>query len=191
MDKGIRPACNAAFLAALPNRVNSREGNTAFRKNIMAKVMDDFGATLASAATHYNHAFINAKELGKTDAAIAASLEGLGRPEDKKGGRKPKAKPAPDAGSREAVLANMQIALGVTGGSTETPEAPVDNVETVEQYKARMTAEVAAIPTEVTLHSVCKASDKTVVAEGLTLDEANALIAKAASAKKAKLEIAQ
>ena len=90
MDKGIRPACNAKFLAELPNRVNTREGNVSFRKNVMAAVMEDFGITLASAATHYNHAFINAKEVAKSDAVIEGLLVGLGRPEDKKGGRKPK-----------------------------------------------------------------------------------------------------
>jgi hypothetical protein len=90
MDKGIRPACNAKFLALLPDRTNSKEGNTLFRKNVMHFIMEEYGATLASAATHYNHAFINAKELAKTDAVLLQQLEGLGRPEDKKGGRKKK-----------------------------------------------------------------------------------------------------
>lgn len=187
MDKGIRPACNAKFMELLPTRVNTREGNVAFRKNVMGFVMEQFGATLASAATHYNHAFIDAKKV----EANAELLAGLGRPEDKKGGRKPKAKPAPDAGSREAVLANMQIALGKTGG-TETPPAPAAVITDaaaavgLEQIIANAQADAVETPT---LHSVRKASDGTVVAEGLTLDEANALIAKAASAKKAKLEL--
>lgn len=82
MDKGIRPACNRKFVELLPQRATI--GNTAFRKAVMASIMEDFGITLASAATHYNHAFITQK------AADPASVEGLGRPEDKKGGRKPK-----------------------------------------------------------------------------------------------------
>ena len=88
MDKGIRPAVNRKFVEMLPQRAEI--GNTAFRKNIIAFAMDEFGITLASAATHYNHAFKEAKKV----AELAPQLEGLGRPEDKKGGRKPKAKPA-------------------------------------------------------------------------------------------------
>ena len=42
---------------------------------------------------------------------------------------------------------------------------------------------------ELQTYSVRKAGDKTVVGSDLTLDEANALIAKAAKAKKAKLEL--
>ena len=88
MDKGIRPACNDNFVELLPTRVNSREGNTAFRKSVIGYVMEEFGTTLASAATHYNHAFIAAKAVPE----LQTLLEGLGRAEDKKGGRKPKAK---------------------------------------------------------------------------------------------------
>jgi hypothetical protein len=84
MDKGIRPECNRMFAQLLPTRVNTREGNTAFRKAVMAHIMENFGITVASAATHYNHSFIQAK------ANAPELVEGLGRPEDKKGGRKPK-----------------------------------------------------------------------------------------------------
>lgn len=90
MDKGIRPECNRKFAELLPTRVNSREGNTAFRKAVIAHVMEAFGATLASAATHYNHSFISAREEAKTNEELALLLLGLGRPEDKKGGRKKK-----------------------------------------------------------------------------------------------------
>lgn len=83
IDKGIRPATNALFVAMLPQRAEL--GNTGFRKTIMSQIMDDFGITLASAATHYNHAFKECK------AANAALVEGLGRAEDKKAVGKPKA----------------------------------------------------------------------------------------------------
>ena len=99
MDKGIRPACNRKFVELLPQRATI--GNTAFRKAVMTSIMEDFGITLASAATHYNHAFITQKE------ADPASVEGLGRPEDKKGGRKPKVRAeaaAPDFVDAEAVV---------------------------------------------------------------------------------------
>ena len=76
MDKGIRPAANAKFLELIPTRVKTREGNTAFRKTVIAYIMEEFGATLASAATHYNHAFINARTLAATNAELAGHLEG-------------------------------------------------------------------------------------------------------------------
>ena len=82
MDKGIRPACNAKFRELLPQR--AALGNTAFRKAVMDSIREDFGCSVASAATHYNHSF---KEVKKTDPTL---VEGLGRPEDKKGGRKKK-----------------------------------------------------------------------------------------------------
>jgi hypothetical protein len=164
------------FLAQLPTRVNDRAGNTAFRKGIIATCMEDFGITLASAATHYNHAFINAKKLGETDEGIAALLVGLGRPEDKKGGRKAKPKadaPAADEGATMSDVLESNL-LGNDAPEEAAPaalqEAPAPEV--VEQK-----------------YSVCKASNKEVVCSDLTLDEANALIAKAASAKKAKLEL--
>jgi hypothetical protein len=91
MDKGIRPAVNRKFVDLLPQRAEL--GNTRFRAEVIAFAMDDYGITLASAATHYNHAFKEAKKV----AELAPLLEGLGRAEDKKGGRKPKIRIAPEA----------------------------------------------------------------------------------------------
>lgn len=83
MTKGIRQFANELFVATLPQRAEL--GNTAFRREIMAQITMAFeGCSVASAATHYNHAF-------KTVKAIdPAAVEGLGRAEDKKGGRKSK-----------------------------------------------------------------------------------------------------
>lgn len=97
MDKGIRPAARAKFaeLNALRTAGEYGEGriaNTRFRKEVMGFLMEEYGVTLASAATHYNDAFKTVK------AAAPASVEGLGRPEDKKGGRKPRV----PAGAAEA-----------------------------------------------------------------------------------------
>ena len=88
MDKGIRPAVNRKFVDLLPQRAEL--GNTRFRAEVIAFAMEDYGITLASAATHYNHAF----KVAKAVPELAATLEGLGRAEDKKGGRKPKVKVA-------------------------------------------------------------------------------------------------
>src|ERR1700747_3249780 len=82
MDKGIRPACNAKFAELLPQRAEM--GNTAFRKAVMAFIVEENSISIASAATHYTHSF---KEVKKSNPEL---VEGLGRPEDKKGGRKPK-----------------------------------------------------------------------------------------------------
>jgi hypothetical protein len=97
MDKGIRQECNRKFLELLPTRENTRIGNAKFRASVIGHVMEAFGATLAAAATHYNHAFIQAKAMlvdpkvdDETKAKLTTQLEGLGRPEDKKGGRKKK-----------------------------------------------------------------------------------------------------
>lgn len=91
-DKGIRAYANAMFLRTLPTRVNDRLGNRNFRAAINTELMEQFGIPIHSAATAYNNAFIAAKEAAKTNEGLAKLLEGLGRPEDKKGGRKPKAK---------------------------------------------------------------------------------------------------
>jgi hypothetical protein len=84
MDKGIRPASNSKFLELSPARVAGTLTNTQFRKNVMCHLMEEFGITLSSAATHYNEAFKAAK-VSHPDLVV-----GLGRPEDKKGGRKKK-----------------------------------------------------------------------------------------------------
>ena len=85
------------------------KGNTEFRKTVMCAIMTQHGVTLASAATHYNDAFKFIKEQN------AELVSGLGRPDDKKGGRKPKIIAAPAAEvTRDAVLANMLAAIPAT-----------------------------------------------------------------------------
>lgn len=149
MDKGIRPAARAKFveLNNLRNRgeygTDERKANTKFRKEVMGFLMDEFGITLASAATHYNEAFKHVKGLN------AELVSNLGRPEDKKGGRKPKVKV--EAATEQA--------------------APQEEVQEEVQ----------------TVFTVKKKSDGSVVAEGLSFEDAKALVAKAAAAKKAKL----
>jgi hypothetical protein len=83
MDKGIRATCNFKFMELLPQR--AAMGNTAFRKAVMNHIVEEFGIPVTSAATHYNHSFQKCRE------ASPELVEGLGRAEDKKGGRKPKA----------------------------------------------------------------------------------------------------
>ena len=97
-DKGIRVNVNHKFVELLSERATT--GNTRFRANVIGYAMEEFGITLASAATHYNHAFKEAKKVPE----LAELLQGLGRAEDKKGGRKPKAKIA----AVEADVAEVQ-----------------------------------------------------------------------------------
>ena len=79
--KGIRDFVNEKFAELLPQRAEM--GNTAFRAAVMQAAVMQYGISVASAATHYNHT------LKFVRAADASLVEGLGRPEGKKGGRKP------------------------------------------------------------------------------------------------------
>jgi hypothetical protein len=81
MTKGIRDYVNEKFSELLPQRAEM--GNTAFRAAVMGAAVAQYGISVASAATHYNHSL---KFVRSVDAEL---VEGLGRPEDKKGGRKP------------------------------------------------------------------------------------------------------
>jgi hypothetical protein len=83
-DKGIRVNVNHKFVELLAER--TALGNKRFRAEVIGYAMEEFGITLASAATHYNHAF---KTVRASNPELVADL---GRAEDKKGGRKPKAK---------------------------------------------------------------------------------------------------
>jgi hypothetical protein len=83
MDKGIRATCNFKFMELLPQR--AAMGDTAFRRAVMSYVAEQFDIPVTSAATHYNHSFRKCRE------ASPELVTGLGRAEDKKGGRKPKA----------------------------------------------------------------------------------------------------
>lgn len=95
-DKGIRQFARRRFLELLPTRVNDRNGNIKFRATVNSELMENFGITLASAATHYNDAFKFAKaeaatKLAAGDDTLTKLLEGLGRPPEKNnGGRKKK-----------------------------------------------------------------------------------------------------
>ena len=154
MDKGIRPAVNRKFAELLTTR--AAVGNTAFRKNVMFYAMEEFDITLASAATHYNHAFQECKKV------TPELVEGLGRADDKKGGRKPKVAAVP------AVVAVAPLLLGYT--------PPVDS----DVSDAGETGEAQ------TVFTVKKKSDDTVIGT-FSFEDATALVAKAKAAKKAAL----
>lgn len=81
MTQGIRAFTIDTFNANLASR--EKTGNVEFRRTVMAMTCAAFDISIASAATHYNHALKLAKETNPS------AVEGLGRSEDKKGGRKP------------------------------------------------------------------------------------------------------
>lgn len=81
MTQGIRDFTNANFSKYLAERAEL--GDTGFRRRVMEETVMNFGISIASAATHYNHSLKAAR------LANPESVEGLGRPEGKKGGRKP------------------------------------------------------------------------------------------------------
>jgi hypothetical protein len=165
MDKGIRPAARSKFVEL--NELRRRgegdytgpKANTVFRKHVMCFLMEQYGISLASAATHYNEAFKLVKE------ATPELVSGLGRAEDKKGGRKPKV--------REAAALTAQEVEG-----TATPAAPASTED------PNLTPDLGE---QQTVFQVKKKSNGQVVAEGLSFEQARALVAKAAQAKKAKL----
>jgi hypothetical protein len=82
MENGIRSYCNAQFLALSEDRVAGKITNTEFRRLIMDDLMEQYGMSISSAATYYNQAFILAR------TTHPHLVIGLGRSEDKKGGRK-------------------------------------------------------------------------------------------------------
>ncbi len=83
MTQGIREFTNANFASTLPKLQSGELKPSEFRREVMDLAVVAFGITVASAATHYNHSLKAAR------AADPKSVAGLGRPEDKKGGRKP------------------------------------------------------------------------------------------------------
>lgn len=186
MDKGIRPYCNAKFMELLPTRTNSREGNVRFRKDVMGAVMEAFGASIASAATHYNHSFIQAR--ANPDVAIQALLVGLGRPEDKKGGRKPKVKVEAVAAPAPEAAPEAPATEGETAQAAPTPEVGVDeNLEAVQEMLDSQPPRAWPFPDAITKVTVTRKRDGVVVGE-FTIVEAEKLVAAAKAGKKAALE---
>ena len=111
MSKGIRSAVNAKFVELLPQRAELT--NKGFRQTIIAFAVQEFAISVASAATHYNHAFQVAKTTNP------AAVEGLGRaPEKNNGGRK--------KGSKNAVTDPLaaEAAVADAAAPAETPAQP-------------------------------------------------------------------
>lgn len=108
MTQGIRDYTNARFAKHLPKFQAGELTGAAFRKKVMEETVAKFGISVASAATHYNHA------LKTTRLATPEMVEGLGRPEDKKGGR-PVLNPVTVINTRSG----KEVATGISKGAAE------------------------------------------------------------------------
>lgn len=165
MDKGVRKGILVKFNEMVSNGQLKELGGRKFRRTLMDWAMEQYSVTNSAAATHYNFAFHDAKK--NTPEAVA----GLGRAEGKNnGGRKKK----PVATAVDPVDAAAEAGKEAVA---QTLEAAVGNAE----------AEVAAAK-GVDLFTVTK-KDGTVIAEGLTQEQADDLVAKAKAAKKGNLLI--
>lgn len=88
MDKGIRQGVNARFAELNEQRLAGEFTGRSFRAEVIGWAMDQYGISLASAATAYNNA-----KLAYTQA-YPEKVEGLGRPPEKNnGGRRRKVQP--------------------------------------------------------------------------------------------------
>jgi hypothetical protein len=151
MDKGIRPFAIRAFMQTLPHRAEL--GNTEFRRSVMSTMQEAFGLTVLQSATHYNHAFKEARRIAPDQ------VDGLGRAENKKGGRKRK---------------QQQEELTPTQVEQAAEEAPQGPLYTVVQES---------------VVTVVRAKDGEVVKANITPAEAALLIERAAAQKKARLVV--
>ena len=131
MDQGIRATCNFKFMELLPQR--AAMGNTAFRKAVMSYIVEEFAIPVSSAATHYNHSFQKCRE------ANPELVEGLGRAEDKKGGRKPKAISVDHADTVQTEFTVKRCSNGATIAQAVTLEAARNMVhKAAAQKKAKL-----------------------------------------------------
>lgn len=83
MAKGIRQFVDAEFAKQLVKFQAGEIDGKKLRNLVCTKAIAKFEISPASAATHYNHS------LTETRIANPKAVEGLGRPEGKKGGRQP------------------------------------------------------------------------------------------------------
>lgn len=185
MDKGIRPAAIAKFnelnelrrVGAEPYNGDLVKANALFRRHVNTWLEQEFGITHAAACTHYAHALREAKRL------TPALVENLGRAEDKKGGRKKKVVVITTAAAPQPVLLltynpTPRLELDMLLQRPQVPLLPV-----VQAIDDQLTPD-HEVQTE---YVVKRKRDGTIVAEGLTLEAARAMVQRAAAGKKAAL----
>jgi hypothetical protein len=121
MDKGIRAYARHFFVEQ--NELRRRglaaytgpRANTVFRKTVILELIEQFGCTVAAAASHYNEALRTVRD------AVPELVVGLGRDEDKKGGRKRAVAVAP--APTPCLLLSWNGVMGINHPEL-APEAP-------------------------------------------------------------------
>ena len=188
IDKGIRPAAfnkfvelNELRLAGVYGAIKGvfaedRTPNKTFRAAVNGWVMEQFGCTISSAAGQYNYA------LQRVTRETPEKVQGLHRPEDKKGGRKKKEVAAAVVAEQEAA---QEIATQVVWTVETAPAAELTIQEVVAPEPVREF--VDAEFQEQDEYKVYKKRCNSLVAEGLTFEQARNLVTRAQHAKKAAL----
>jgi len=172
--QSIRKAVNNKFVAMLPQLATL--GGKGFRRTILDWSVEELKITMAAAATHYNHAFKRIKE------SEPELVVGLGRPEGKNnGGRKKKPVEGAVAPAAPLLLTYTPPAM-----NDAAPPEGVDLSALLQKPAAPLLPEA---PVEPQTFTVVRVKDGAEVGTGLSKEEAEAMIAKAAAGKKAKLAI--
>jgi hypothetical protein len=137
MTQGIRAYTNARFNKYLIGFMAGEFTGPAFRAKVMDGTVSKFNISVASAATHYNHALKMAR------AASPESIEGLGRSEDKKGGR-PVLNPVTVVNTRSGKV----VVDGVSKGAADlliAKAGTLKNGDTKLSIKVDVVAETVAV----------------------------------------------
>lgn len=187
MDKGIRPAMTAEFLKQIPNL--PEWGYKKFRSEVTFAIKEAFGITQNAVSTHFNHA--------KNEWLKANPGQHIGRaPEKNNGGRKKKVTEVAEAVATLVGTTEAAATEAAADAATQEGEAAAATAETAAADEAAAETpagdDTATAPeAAATLYTVTKVSDGTVVAASVTQEQAEALVAKAAAAKKSKLQYAE
>lgn len=131
MTQGIRAYCDNRFAFYLPQLTEL--GGAGFRAKVMDSVVRKFDISVASAATHYNHSLKMAR------LNEPASVDGLGRPEDKKGGR-----PVLNPVTVVKVKTGEVVVDGVSRGAAQILIAKAAMKKTAPKLAIKQDLEVAA-----------------------------------------------
>jgi hypothetical protein len=132
VTKGIRDYVNerfAKYLHELPTL-----GGGGFRAKVMDGAIKKFEISMASAATHYNHSLKMARLM------TPELVNGLGRPDDKKGGR-PVLNPVTVVNTRSG----KPVAEGISKGAAELL---IIKAGTLKNGDPKLSIKVDAVPTE-------------------------------------------
>lgn len=189
MDKGIRQGLVRKFqenLQVVTPEQKAKFGR-GFRRTLLDWAVAEFACTMAAASTHYNFA---KDEAEKVDPTISSWL---GRPPEKNnGGRKKKVAAVVETPAADSAVVGDVTTSNILGNDTGEAgeETPAGDGSVLLSEGIKENTSEHTVTTNPDLVTVVKASDGSVVAEGIERAQAEELIAKAKAAKKATLKIA-